>query len=138
MADTWFFSLLVKIGGLIILLSDDSANEYERSLRICEPLQKHKAIDAEFHQRKYLQKIRNEKQEQARAKTLAIKDLINEEEAYSLDLAIEKEASCWLDAFSLERYNFDLTKREFRDRIALRYGWDPKTMAINMRMWRKF
>ena len=34
----------------------------------------HKAI--EFHQEKILQKIRKEKQEQARAETLAIKDLM--------------------------------------------------------------
>ena len=31
------------------------------------------------------------KQEQAIAKKLAIKDLINDQEAYSLDLAMEKE-----------------------------------------------
>ena len=90
------------------------ANEYERSIRICEPLQNHNAIDAEFPQEKILQKIRKEIQEQARAKKLAIKDLINDKETYSLDLAMEKGASCWLNALPLKRYDFDLTKGEFR------------------------
>ena len=119
------FSLPLKEGGLNILLPEDRANEYERSIRVCEPLQNQNAIDAEFYQEKILQKIRKEKQEQAIAKKLAIKDLINDKEAYSLDLAMEKGASCWLNALPLKRYHFDLTKGEFRDGIALRYGWDP-------------
>ena len=56
---------------------------------------------------------------------MAIKDLINDKEAYSLDLAIEKGASRWLNALPLKSYHFDLTKGEFRDGIALRYGSDP-------------
>ena len=119
------FSLPLKEGGLNILLPEDRANEYERSIRVCEPLQNQNAIEAEFYQEKILQKIRKEKQEQAIAKKLAIKDLINDKEAYSLDLAMEKGASCWLNALPLKRYHFDLTKGEFRDGIALRYGWDP-------------
>ena len=114
------FSLPLKEGGLNILLPEDRANEYERSIRVCEPLQNQNAIDAEFYQEKILQKIRKEKQEQAIAKKLAIKDLINDKEAYSLDLAMEKGASCWLNALPLKRYHFDLTKGEFRDGIALR------------------
>ena len=82
MTDTRRFSLfLLKKGGLSILLPEERANEYERSIRICEPLQNHNAIDAEFHQEKIFQKIRKEKQEQARAKKLAIKDLVNDKEA---------------------------------------------------------
>ena len=52
------FSLPLKEGGVSILLHEDRANEYERSIRICEPLQNHSAIDAEFHQEKILPKIR--------------------------------------------------------------------------------
>ena len=65
------------------------------------------------------------RKEQARAKKLAIKNLINDKEAYSPDLAIEKGASCWLNTLPLNRYHYDLTKGEFRDGTALRYGWDP-------------
>ena len=52
------FSLPLKEVGLSILLPEDRANQYERSIRICEPFQYHNAIDAEFHQEKILQKIR--------------------------------------------------------------------------------
>ena len=45
--------------------------------------------------------------------------------ASSLDLAMEKEGSCWLNAPPMKRYHFNLTKGEFREEIALRYGWDP-------------
>ena len=38
---------------------------------------------------------------------------------------MEKGAPCWLNALPLKRYYFYLTKGEFRDGIALRYGWDP-------------
>ena len=37
---------------------------------------------------------------------------------------MEKRASCWLNALFLKRCYFDLTKGEFRDGVALRYGWD--------------
>ena len=42
--------------------------------------------------------FKNEKQEHARAQTVPIKDLIDEKEAYSLDLAKVKGESCWLNA----------------------------------------
>ena len=61
------FSLPVEEGGLSILLREKRAKEYERSIRIDEPLHNHNAIDAEFQQ-KILQKIRKEKQEQVWAK----------------------------------------------------------------------
>ena len=117
------FSLPLKEGGLSTLLPEDRANEYERFIRFGDPLQNHNAVDAEFHQEEILRKIRKEKQEQTRAKKLAMKDLINDKEAYSLDLAMGKGASRWLNTLPLNRYHFDLTKGAFRDRITLRSGW---------------
>ena len=87
------FSLPLKEGGISILLPEDRTNKYERSIRNCEPLQNHNAIDAEFHQEQILQKMRTEKQDQARMKKLAVKDLINNRESYSLDLAMENGVS---------------------------------------------
>ena len=87
------FSLPPKNGGLEILHPEDRANEYERCIRICKPLQNRNAIDAESHQEETLQKIRKEKQEQARAKKLPIKNFINDKEAHSLDLAMKKGES---------------------------------------------
>ena len=60
MTDTGrFFSLPVKNGGSSILLPEDRANDYEKSIRICEPLQNHNAIDAEFRpeQRTFIENI---------------------------------------------------------------------------------
>ena len=75
------FSLPLKERGLSILLFEDRAIEYERSIRYCEPLQNHNAVDAEFRQEKTLQRIRKEKQQQAREKKLATKGLINDKQA---------------------------------------------------------
>ena len=52
-----------------------------------------------------------------------MKDLINDKEAYSLDSAMGKGASCWLNALPLNRYHFGLNKGEFRDGITSRSGW---------------
>ena len=43
-------------------------------------------------------------------------------------LASEKRASNWLAALPLQRYGFNLTKAEFKDGVALRYGWQPKNL----------
>ena len=44
----------------------------------------------------------------------------------ALDLANQKGASSWLTALPLQETNFVLNKEEFRDALALRYGWRPK------------
>ena len=66
------FSLPVEDRGLSILLQKDRANDYERYIRICEPLQNHNTIDC-FTRKKSFRKS-EEKPEKARAKKLAIKD----------------------------------------------------------------
>ena len=60
------FSLPLKEGGLSILLPGDRANEYERSIQICEPLQNHNAIDVSSG--KNPSENQKKIQEQARAK----------------------------------------------------------------------
>ena len=119
------FSLQAKNGGLSFLLPGTRANEHERSFRICEPLQNHKAKSAEILKAEIRRKVRKVKQEQARAKTLAIKERINEKEAYFLDLASEKRASRWLSALPLKRYLVVLTRRYSKNEIALSFESDP-------------
>ena len=41
----------------------------------------------------------------------------------AVDLACEKRASSWLTVIPLIDMNFDLSKREFRDALRLRYDW---------------
>ena len=51
--------------------------------------------------------------------------MLTPDEKYAMKLSREKGASCWLNVLPLKKYHFDLTKSEFRDGIALRYGWEP-------------
>ena len=49
-------------------------------------------------------------------------EALNQQTKYSLELASQKDASSWLSALPLKKYNFCLTTLEFRDRLDLRYG----------------
>ena len=69
------------------------------------------------------------------AKKSSIKNCLNANKTYAIDLASEKGASCWLNAMPLKKYNFNLFKTEFRDGIGLRYGWEPPKLASNC-VWR--
>ena len=60
-----------------------------------------------------------------------MKEKLDENQRYALELSIEKCASSWLNTLPLKRYHFDLTKTKFRDGLALRYEWEPlKTPAM--------
>ena len=48
---------------------------------------------------------------------------VNEDLKRSLDLATEKGSGAWLSALPLQSLGYVLNKSEFRDGIALRYGW---------------
>ena len=68
-----------------------------------------------------MQKIRKDKQSYIKMKKTKLKEIIDDNTAYALDLAMEKGASCWLNALPLKKYNFDLAKMKFA--MALRgYG----------------
>ena len=56
---------------------------------------------------------------------MVLKDRLHENQRYALDLAAEKGASSWLNMLLLKCNPFDSTKTEFRDGLALRYGWEP-------------
>ena len=46
----------------------------------------------------------------------------------ALEVATQKGASSWLTALPLQEHNYVLNKSEFRDALALRYGWKPKNL----------
>ena len=52
---------------------------------------------------------------------------------YTIQLASEKGASSWLNALPLSKHGFDLTKTEFRDRIALHLGSEEHASHMSMR-----
>ena len=57
-----------------------------------------------------------------------VKCNLNDKQRHAATLVLEKGAFSWLAAIPLERYGFALTKSEFRDGLALRYGWEPKNL----------
>jgi hypothetical protein len=61
----------------------------------------------------------------------AISTFLDEKQKKLLQCAGEKGASSWLSALPLQKFGYVLNKREFRDAICLRYGWDiPETPAF--------
>ena len=55
---------------------------------------------------------------------------ISEKQGKLLKGAQEKEASSWLSSFPLKKHGFALNAQEFRDAIALRYGWVIKDTPL--------
>ena len=52
-------------------------------------------------------------------------------ELHAMKLSSEKGASSWLNALPLQKHGFAQTKSEFRDGLALRYGWEQKNLPIS-------
>ena len=119
------FSLPVREGGLNIIRPEDRILEYERSKTISEPLSLGDVSNIESEQLKRVEKIRKDRSVKMIEKKFSIKNCLSANKMYAIDLASEKGASCWLNAMPLKKYNFNLSKSEFRDGIALRYGWEP-------------
>ena len=49
----------------------------------------------------------------------------------AMDLGQEKGASSWLTSLPLKKFNFVLHKGAFCDAVALRYGWQPKSIPTH-------
>ena len=125
------FSLPVRKSGLNIIRPEDRILEYERSKTISEPLSLGDVSNIESEQLKRVEKIRKDKSVKMIEKKSSIKNCMNANKMYAIDLASEKGASRWLNAMPLKKYNFNLSKSEFQDGIALRYGCEPPKLASN-------
>ena len=125
------FSLPVRDGGLNIMLPTDREEEFQRSKAVSVCLENPDPLDCELSQQQMLNQFKKDKSDNLKHKKVFIRLKLTDEELYSLDLASEKGASCWLNALPIKRYNFNLTKSEFRDGIALRYGWEPRHLPVN-------
>ena len=132
------FALPYRLGGLGIVNPVESADaEYERSKIITSEL-----TSMIFAQEEDYSKFSQEEAKKAKAMAMSEKEktLKDEQSAIlqSVDVdaklhrlisaASEKGASAWLSALPLQRLGYLLNKQEFRDSIALRYGWPIKDM----------
>ena len=123
------FSLPVRDGGLNIVHPEDRVEELNWSRQMAACLDNDE--DAEAQQSSIVKQVRKENTAKIKGKISILKEKLDENQRYALDRSIEKGASSWLNTLPLKRYHFDLSKTEFRDGLALRYGWEPlKTPSI--------
>ena len=70
-------------------------------------------------------KVRADKRQRSNTTASNLKSRLTNTAQRSMELTQEKGASCWLTALPIEQFGFHLHKRDFRDALALRYGWLP-------------
>ena len=68
--------------------------------------------------------VRTSKEERYRVAFLNISEQLQGGKKSCLEQAKEKGSSSWLTSLPLESQGYTLNKREFRDAISLRYGWE--------------
>ena len=118
-------SLLLKLGGLNIKLPSDHESYIEWSKETSLALESQDPVTAITQQEKICTKVKKLKTDRTNRKKTNLMNSLDETDKYAIDLASEKEASNWLNALPLNRYNFNLNKSEFRGGIYLRYVWEP-------------
>ena len=122
-------ALPVRMGGLGLTNPSASAGaEYLASVKVSAPLvskiiaQSHETPD-DADVRELTYSVRREKDDDIKEKLEQFKTSLPRRTRRAVDLAREKGASSWLTAIPLKEMNFDLSKREFRDALRLRYDW---------------
>ena len=74
------------------------------------------------------QEAKHEKEARFAMEEAAIAIQLDEKSKRLLKCAQEKGASAWLSALPLKRLGYTINKQEFRDGVALRYGWSVPEM----------
>ena len=122
-------ALPARVGGLGLTNPSASARaEYLASVKVSAPLvskiiaQSHETPD-DADVRGLMYSVRREKDDDIKEKLEQLKTSLPRRTRRAVDLACEKGASSWLTAIPLKDMNFDLSKREFRDALRLRYDW---------------
>ena len=122
-------ALSARMGGLGMTNATESAqSEYSASIKMSAPLvdkimaQSHETPD-DADVRRLVHAVRKDKEDDLKGKLEELKVSLPIRTQRAVDLACEKGASSWLTAIPLKDMNFDLSKREFRDALRLRYDW---------------
>ena len=128
-AERKLLALPARMGGLGMTNPSESAeSEYSASIKMSAPLVE--KITAQSHEipddadlRRLMHAVRKEKDDDLKGKLEELKVSLPVRTQRAVDLASEKGASSWVTAVPLKDMNFDLSKREFRDAMRLRYDW---------------
>ena len=128
-AERKLLALPARLGGLGMTNPSESVeSEYSASIKMSAPLVE--KIMAQSHEipddadvRRLMHAVRKEKDDDLKGKLEELKVSLPLRTQRAVDLASEKGASSWLTAVPLKDMNFDLSKREFRDALRLRYDW---------------
>ena len=119
----------MRLGGLgLSNPCHEAAREHASSLQVTSPLVEH--IMAQTHQLpdESLIESGHLAVKRGRAEELSgtaenLKQIVPRKTKRALDLAQEKGSSVWLTVRPLQEQGFNLSKREFRDAVKLRYDW---------------
>ena len=106
--------------------------EYENSRRVCYPLSSQlllSVLDYSYEvfseQMLIRNSIRSERHAAHMAHASSVKDNLPDDLQFVVTLAQERGASSWLTSLPIKEHGFTLHKGDFRDALALRYGWTP-------------
>ena len=77
---------------------------------------------------------RREKDEWLKMQYEQVRESLPSKTERAVELATEKGASNWLMVIPIKEMNFNLSKREFRDAIKLRYDWEIADLYLPLTM----
>ena len=99
-----------------------------QSQKLSKCLDKKDPVEADRLQSEALTRHRERRKDNIERMIEELRETLTDNERYVMALASEKGASNWLAELALQRYGFNLTKAEFKDGLALRYGWQPENL----------
>ena len=128
-----------RLGGLGIDILTQSADRLYKNSRaitdlltrsILEFKKQDKPLNAHEQQKHICDQVKRKNNDELRKRADETFTEVDRATQRAMELAQEKGASVWLTTLPLQEHNFALHKGQFRDAIALRYGWRPNGMAI--------
>ena len=132
-------SLPARLGGLGIPNPTQQADiQYQNSRKITAPMaaliiQQHQEVSEQpdSYQANTKYEIYKQKKQRERGKLDDLMNKLSPHMKKATQMACEKGASIWLTALPLDEHGFFLHKGDFRDALALRYGWQPTRLPKN-------
>ena len=132
------FSLPVRLGGLgIEIPSKISSVQYENSRLVTKQLvdqimsQSQSNIVNDLELKSVKQKVVVNKVERQKALLDSLTEHLSPDQKKLLELTSEKGSSVWLTALPIASQGFLLSKQEFSDALAIRYGLNLKRLPSN-------